>query len=472
MNKRMLLMICAWGIMLCVNAQILTTEHKQLNKVFSVAVETLYKNVKDSIINAGGTYGGEWTRDVSINSWNAANMLIPEVARFSLWNVTTDSRTYIGHQYWDQIIWVTGAYDYYLATRDEAFLKQAYIVSSNSMEKLEKEVFDRQYGLFTGPSVFNDGIAGYEEPVFDPLVNSSYVLNYPEAKYIKCLSTNCIYYNAYKILAIMASKFGTKKEVREYSQKAETLKQSIRKYLFDIEAMRLDYLVDGHGNIHHFQEGLGIAFAIMFGVVNDEEAQKIVDKVYVGPYGLPSIYPSFKRFSKEHPGRHNVLVWPFVNAFWAEAALNVGRTDKFVFELENMCNLVLDSKNCFYEIYDTYTGKVRGGWQAGSEKEWESVFNQTWSATGFLRMVLRGILGLEFSEKGLCITPNAYLLEHFGFKSLSDLRCQAGKLLIKRTGFGCKMKEIRINGKVVGKTFAFLSVPHEANTTIEIVVRE
>lgn len=472
MNKRILSAICVGAAMLCANAQTLTTEHKQLDKVFGIATETLYRNVKDSIINAGGTYGGEWTRDVSINSWNAANMLIPEVARFSLWNVTTDRRTYIGHQYWDQIIWVTGAYDHYLATHDEAFLKQAYIASSNSMKKLEKEAFDRQYGLFTGPSVFNDGIAGYEEPVFDPSVKCSYVLEYPEAKNIKCLSTNCIYYNAYKLLAIMAGKFGTEKEVKDYLQKAETLKQSVRRHLFDADAGRLDYLIDGHGTTHHFQEGLGMAFAIMFGVVNENEARKIVDKAYVGPYGLPSVYPSFKRFSKERPGRHNVLVWPFVNAFWAEAALNVGRTDKFVFELENMCNLVLDSKECFYEIYDTYTGKVCGGWQAGSDEEWGSVFNQTWSATGFLRMVLRGMLGLEFSEKGLCIAPQGYLLEHFGFKHLADLRCQAGKLSVKRIGTGCNVKEIRINGKTAGKASAILPVPHQGNTTIEIVVTE
>ncbi len=174
------------------HAQQLDTHYEKLDKVFQIATQTLYKNVKDSIIKAGGSYGGEWTRDISINTWNAANLLLPEVSEYSLWHVTTNHRTQIGHQYWDQIIWVTGAYDHYLATQDKAFLKQAYIASKNTMQKLENEVFDSEYGLFTGPSVFNDGIAGYEEPIFDPKNTSSYVLDYPNAKPIKCLSTNCI----------------------------------------------------------------------------------------------------------------------------------------------------------------------------------------------------------------------------------------------------------------------------------------
>ena len=348
MKKHIIPAILAGILAMQGHAQQLDTHNEKLDKVFQIATQTLYKNVKDSIIKAGGSYGGEWTRDISINTWNAANLLLPEVSEYSLWHVTTNHRTQIGHQYWDQIIWVTGAYDHYLATQDKAFLKQAYIASKNTMQKLENEVFDSEYGLFTGPSVFNDGIAGYEEPIFDPKNTSSYVLDYPNAKPIKCLSTNCIYYHAYQLMAEMADRLESPQEAETYRQQAETLKAAIRKHLFNTATCQLSYLIDGQGNTHHFQEGLGMAFAIMFGIVDSNEAKEIVDKAYVGPYGLPSVYPAFKRFSKQRPGRHNVLVWPFVNAFWADAALQTGRADKFVFELENLCNLVLDSKSCFY----------------------------------------------------------------------------------------------------------------------------
>lgn len=476
MKKLLFSTTLACMLALQANAQQLNTADEKLDKVFGIAIETLNRNVKDSIIKAGGSYGGEWTRDVSINTWNAANLLMPEVSKYSLWHVTTDNKTRIGHQYWDQIIWVIGAYDHYLATQDKAFLEQAYIASKNTVQKLENEVFDSQYGLFTGPSVFNDGIAGYEEPIFDPKVRSSYVLDYPESASIKCLSTNCIYYQAYLLIAEMAEKLGCQEEGETYRQKAENLKTSIRKNLFNASTCKLSYLIDGHGQIHHFQEGLGMAFAIMFGIVNPNEAQEIVDKAYVGPYGLPSIYPAFKRFSKERPGRHNVLVWPFVNAFWADAALQTGRADKFVFELENLCNLVMDSKSCFYEIYNTYTGKVCGGWQAGHETgkdyEWDSIHDQTWSATGFLRMVFRGILGMNFTEDGLEISPNTYLMKHFGFDNLTNLRYQQGTVCIKRTGNGNYIKEIRINGVYAGRETALIKAPHQGCANIEIITGE
>lgn len=476
MKKHIIPAILAGILAMQGHAQQLDTHNEKLDKVFQIATQTLYKNVKDNIIKAGGSYGGEWTRDISINTWNAANLLLPEVSEYSLWHVTTNHRTQIGHQYWDQIIWVTGAYDHYLATQDKAFLKQAYIASKNTMQKLENEVFDSEYGLFRGPSVFNDGIAGYEEPIFDPKNTSSYVLDYPNAKPIKCLSTNCIYYHAYQLMAEMADRLESPQEAETYRQQAETLKAAIRKHLFNTATCQLSYLIDGQGNTHHFQEGLGMAFAIMFGIVDSNEAKEIVDKAYVGPYGLPSVYPAFKRFSKQRPGRHNVLVWPFVNAFWADAALQTGRADKFVFELENLCNLVLDSKSCFYEIYDTYTGRVCGGWQTGHETgkdyEWDSIHDQTWSATGFLRMVFRGILGLQFTENGLQLTPNPYLMKHFGFETISDLRYQQGTLRIRRTGNGNTIKEIRINGRYAGRQTALVLAPHQRNTEIEIITGE
>ena len=453
-----------------VSAQMLDTNRPSIDKVFHIATETLYNNVKDSIIHAGGTYGGEWTRDISINAWNASNLLIPEATRYSLWSVTTDQRSYIGHQYWDQIIWVTGAYDHYLATGDQTFLTQAYKVAKNTILKLEKEVFDAQYGLFTGPSVFNDGIAGYEEPIYQPDVNRSYVLDYPHSKQIKCLSTNCIYYHAYELLAEMSVICKDTSVTDYYLEKAAKLRGNIRQHLWNSEENKLYYLIDNNGKVHQHQEGLGISFAILFGVVSQVEAAKLVDQAYVSPYGLPSIYPCFKRFSKEKPGRHNVMVWPFVNAFWAEAALLSNRPDKFVFELENMAQLVESSNDCFYEIYNCYTGKVSGGWQSGDSREWDSVYKQTWSATGYVRMILRGVLGMKFRKEGLEIAPNAYLLEHLGFHSLKDLRYQEGKLQIIRKGKGNRIQEIRVNGIQAGAQRVVIPSGLKGNITIDIIM--
>ena len=457
------------------NAQILESSTPSIDKAFKIATETLYKNVKDNLIKAGGRYGGEWTRDIAINAWNASNLLIPEVTRNSLWSVTTDNHSYIGHQFWDQIIWVTGAYDHYLATQDLDFLKQAYKTSKNSMQKLEKEAFDAEYGMFTGPSVFNDGIAGYEAPVFDIKLVTSTVLKHPGAWKIKCLSTNCIYYNAYEILAKMSVLCDDKAATATYLQKASTLRTNIRKYLLNEEKNALYYLIDQNGDPHKFQEGLGLSFAILFNIVSNEEAAEIVDKAYVAPYGIPSIYPNFKRFSKEKPGRHNTMIWPFVNAFFADAALQAGRPDKFVFELESLTQLCKFSKDSFYELYDPYTGRITGGYQTWNDKgivEWESFYDQTWSATGYIRMILKGILGIEFTEQGLKIAPNSYLMKHIGFSAMKDLRYQQGKLQINKVGKGYSIREIRVNGMTAGKSEVVIAAPHSGVTTVDIVMGE
>lgn len=454
-----------------ISAQTLITKRNDINKVFSIAVETLKANVKDSLIHAGGTYGGEWTRDISINAWNASNLLLPEVTEYSLWNVTTDNRNYIGHEYWDKIIWVIGAFDHYQLTQNMDFLNQIYIASSNTMKELEDSEFDSQLGLFRGPSVFNDGIAGYEEPIFEKGINSSHVMSYPGSKDIKCLSTNCIYYKAYEILAEMSMLLNDESKYTEYKKKAINLKDRIRSVFYNTSEDKLYYLVDQKGEKHDFQEGLGISFSILFEILSNDEALMLADKVYISPYGIPSIYPSFKRFSKELPGRHNVMIWPFVNAFWADASLKIGRTDLFINEVEKLSKLVLLSDDCFYELYNPYTGIVSGGWQTGKDHEWESVYRQTWSATGYLRMILKGILGISYDKDGLHISPNLELVQYFDFLELSELKYHNSIINIYKEGNGTDIKSIIVNGIEHNNTTVTLPSASTGILNVKIIMK-
>ena len=117
------------------------TDCPKVNEEWELAVKTVRYNIRDSILAAGADYGGEWTRDVAINTWNGTDLFIPEVMERSLWHVTDGRRT-VGHQYWDKIIWVQGAYYHYLLTRDTNFLKEAYICSRNTMKQLETVAYD------------------------------------------------------------------------------------------------------------------------------------------------------------------------------------------------------------------------------------------------------------------------------------------------------------------------------------------
>ena len=64
------------------------TDCPKVNEAWELAVKTVRYNIRDSILAAGADYGGEWTRDVAINTWNGTDLFIPEVMERSLWHVT------------------------------------------------------------------------------------------------------------------------------------------------------------------------------------------------------------------------------------------------------------------------------------------------------------------------------------------------------------------------------------------------
>jgi len=423
---------------------------------YNLAVKTVFQNIsKKGLIKAGYEYGGEWTRDISINTRNACNTICPEEAVFSLWKVTKNNGERVEHQYWDKIIWVSAAYEQYLVTGDESRLKQTYICSANTMAELEQSVYNADYGLFNGGSVFNDGISGYEEPVYDETVNSGNILDHPCNTHICCLSTNCIYYQAYKTLAILAQKCGEPEASDIYTQKAENMRKSIRTHFWNESDGTLSYLIDQNGGVHHFQEGLGYAFAILCDVLTQEEALEVTKHKYVSKYGIPSVWPDFKRFTPEKPGRHNNLVWPHVNTLYAEAALKAGNKDQFCFELRNLATLALDkSDGHFYEIYNPNTGLPDGGWQKGGDLN--SSIDQTWCATGYISMIFKGLWGMDYTEQGLVIKPAKDLLIQNGVTALENLKYRDCKINIS-LGQSKSKKGVYLNGKKQKKGTALIS---------------
>lgn len=449
-----------------VQAQTLETSNKLLGDAFKQAMWTIDHNTnEEGLLNAGGDYGGEWTRDISMNSWNAASQLRPDVAEYSLWSVTNNHKS-IGHQYWDKIIWTIAAWNHYLVTGRENFLREAYDCCKASMTQLEDSVFDSKYGLFMGPAVFQDGIAAYEEPVYSPAhEDESYVLDHPNSGPIKCLSTNCTYYQAYRTLALMGKQLkADKKEIKGFEKKAAKLKHAILTHLFDKERHHFYYLVDHNGTLHDFQEGLGIAFAVLFGIVDEKEGNKVLENCVISPHGIVTVYPSFKRNTPEKPGRHNMMVWPHVNMYYASACAKAKDLKQFWFEMNNLADLAMhyDAKGepNFHEIYKM-DGTPSGGWQC--DHEWPPLNHQTWCATGFVRNFLYYITGMKPTAKGLAFSPLG--MEDGSTVTLKDVPYRNAKLNISISGKGSKVKSCTINGKA-GKAF----IPADATGTYEIEI--
>ena len=267
-----------------------------------------------------------------------------------MWSVTINRDT-IGHQYWDKILWTIAAYHHYLVTGNKEFLAQAYRCSVNTMAELELITFDTGDSLFMGPSVFNDGIAAYPEPIYEPDNYSSGVLDHKNSYHIKCLSTNCVYYGAYIALSRMSSLVDEKSETSKiYQRKAEGLKKNILKNFYNSEKNTFNYLIDHRGKVDTSQEALGLSFAVIFGVIDGEKANQLVKNAVVSKYGITSISPDFPRYSKDMPGRHNNIIWPMVNGFFAKAAIETKNYETFNHEFSSLTHLALDEDKGNYNF--------------------------------------------------------------------------------------------------------------------------
>jgi glycogen debranching enzyme len=413
----------------------------------------LFADPPGRFFRAGGSYATPWTRDASINSWNAGSLLAPAVARNTLWAVCerqANGRLIIqrDNQWWDKVIWAQGAWNHFLVTGDRPFLEQAFEAVAESLAEMQAARFNAGFGLFEGPSVLCDGIAGYPEPPFDPKVSSSFILDHPGGDKVMCLSTNCVYHQAFRCAAWMAGQLGRPPgEVAAFLKTAARLRESIQERFWMPAKGTYAYFIHGAGpqagRLDESQEGMGLAYAILFDVAEDSQAQSILRQVHLQPKGMVCVWPHFARFSDARPGRHNVMVWPMSSGMWAHAAAKAGAVDQSANEMTQVASMTKASQGIFYEIYHSVTGVPDGGWQVG--RHWDSCIHQTWSATGYLRMVLHGLFGLAFEPNGLRFAPS--LPPGWGPVRLSGLHYRQAVLDVRLQGEGRQIARVSLDGQ-------------------------
>ncbi|MFI6080842.1 MGH1-like glycoside hydrolase domain-containing protein [Streptomyces sp. NPDC051217] len=402
-------------------------------------------------IRAGGGYEQPWTRDASVNSWNAASLLSPDVARNTLWSVCRrqDDGTLVvqqDNQWWDQIVWVIAARNHYLTTGDRRFVTDAHQAALNTLRLNRDRHFNEEYGLFEGPAFMQDGIAGYPSPPYDPENGSSFVLDHPDTDTMMCLSTNCLYHAAYLACADMSDVVGDRSVAGELRGAAARLRTAIDSHLWRPEADSYGYLIHGSGErvgqLETYQEGNGLAFAVLCGVASRARTHALLRTTHRQPRGVVNVYPHFSGFDDERPGRHNVIVWPMTVGMWGHAAAVGGRVDLFGQAVVDIATLQRPDGH-FWEIYNAKSGAVDGGWQ--NERQWESEEDQTWSATGYLRLIHQGLFGMRFEHDGLRFTPS--LPAGWGPVTLRDLCYRDMTLDITLTGSGKRVVSTKVDGR-------------------------
>jgi len=325
-----------------------------------------------TFVKAGGGYPQPWTRDASVNSWNAASLLEPEVARNTLWSAVDKDdegrlRIKQDDQTWDQVVWVTSAWNHYLVTGDRAFLADAFETAKNTLAIRLADPdpgLNPTFGLFTGPSFFNDGVAGYPAPPADPTESlGSGSFSYPGIRAGMFLSTNELYYAAFQNVANMARALGQPSDVAAgYRTRATALKKAINERFWNPSTGLYRYMVLPDGTTGDYQEGTGLAFAILFGIADEQQTRSILTNTHLMAQGVADVFPDFERYSPDQPGRHNAIVWPVVEGFWGSAAAQAGDQTAFATNLARLAHQA-DANSGFWEIYNGTTGVVDGGYQ-------------------------------------------------------------------------------------------------------------
>jgi mannosylglycerate hydrolase MGH1-like protein len=355
-------------------------------------------------------------------------------------------------QQWDQVVWVTAAWHHYLVTGNDAFLGNAYRTAAGTLAIRERATtagFDPRFGLFTGASFFNDGIAGYPAPPADATESvSTGSMPWPGVASGMYLSTNELYYAAYVNAANMAEKLRRPgSEAAGFRAKATALRTAINAHFWNPATGLYDYQLLADGTRGAYQEGAGLAFALIFGIAGPAQTRSILANARELPWGMPDTYPNWARYSDDRPGRHNAIVWPLVQGLWAKALAGQGRPNAFAAETARLAKLA-GANSGFWEIYHGGTGVVDGGWQRLGDTvkfHWGSEPDQTWSATAFLDMIHTGLFGLTFTDRGLSFTPG--LPAGWGDVTLRNLRYRAANLTIALHGAGTRVRSFTIDGR-------------------------
>ncbi len=475
----------------------LATGDATLDRAFQLALNDLASNIAPyqlgllqqpaPVLLAGRDYPDPWTRDAAINTWNGAGLLVPEVTRNTLLAVLkrrddgaiviTDDKEF---NYWDIIIWAIGGWWQYLYTGDREFLELAFTATRNTITHFEATEFDAATGLFRGAASYGDGDSAYPDRYAQPGGTGGirdWVRLHPELAAtpggglpMQALSTNCIYHHVYQLLGEMAAELGVPPDPA-WADKAAALKTAIDRQLWMPEAGRYRYFIDPFGGCDR-HEGLGHALVLLFKVAAPGQAAAVLRNQHITPWGIPCVWPSFERYAKPDGmsfGRHSGTVWPHIQAFWADAALRHGRADRFEFELRQLSTLAVTYGE-FREIYHPVTGEPYGGEQQGYEAwghaQWESCHRQTWSATGYLRMVLMGLCGMDFTPAGIRFAPHLPAgLEGLELTGL-PYRQMVVNLTVKRAG--ANPGTCTINGRRMPELFLAADGDGIQNIVIEL----
>jgi hypothetical protein len=433
----------------------------EYNEAYQKAQTVIERDSRNGKFIAGEGWPQVWTRDSSFSTDLALSMLKMKLCMTTLMGLSQEvpgvgecwAQDKCGHfggwpNLTDSIVGALGGWSLYLVTEDKAALRIFYQRTVNTLKRAERDAAQSDTGLIGGCASFMESNSAYPE---------KYATNGALVAKTAALSNVALYYQGYVIAAMMADRLGD--NGAPFRAKAEALKQAINKYFWQEDKGYYGYFLDENRQLSTRMEGLGEALCIRFGIADSEKARRMFTATPTTPNGFPCLWPQFPEYMNYAARRsllyHNGMIWPFVQGYWAWAAADSRDLPTFDGELVKLLNLS-QKTNTFKEFYFPEQGRPDGS------------ADQLWSASGYLSMILHGLLGIDFEENGIRFAP--LVPARFSSLSLSQINYRYSVLNLRILGHGKNISSFKLDGTVLEKPFldAALTGTHQ----IEIQLRD
>jgi len=294
----------------------------------------------------------------------------------------------------DRVSWALGAWtllQHLDGDERTAFRDRALEALRNTAEHDRAIVFDPRDGLYRGEQSFLD----WREQTYPEWTAGDVV----HIGMSKALGTNLLHLRALEVTAALAEEAGD--DPSRYAGWADDLRAAIRDvFWLEDEGLFSTYVTTelDPAPVRRY-DLLSSAFAVLFGVATDAQAERILESYpHYGPGGVV-VWPQ-QQLTRIY---HNRGEWPFVTAYWlraAKAADNDAVAERMVnalvrgaaINLSNMENFEAASGAAWVDEGD-YSGPV-----VNSQR-------QLWSVAGYLSMVHHTVFGLEAEPDGLHVRP-------------------------------------------------------------------
>ena len=414
------------------------SNHSSVNVTYNLALDILYRCSSGEFMRYEGEEGmwqagfrrgegyGVWNRDVCYTGLWMGSFLDREVAKKSIEYVTTNG---IDNGEDGLALPAIAVWNHFLVTGDTSIIRNAY---SNLKVQVQKIQFnkDRNLGFAHSGSFLDSGPQ-------------------PEAGGFP-LSTNILYAQAYKVMALMGEIMGeTNSTIKVWNERYKVMKETIGKEYWNEE---FKYFTLGPKGSESYKKGhwenLGQSLAIwpMWDFVDGEKRTKVLSnkKSVYNQYGFTDL--NYVRKTKEMKSLHGLQVWIFTEVGEMAAMAHEQRMDEVLGLLASAIRTATIHKS-FYECVDWRTGKA---WRYAG---------QLWHAMGYLSMIHYGVLGMEYDEVGLTFS-NACVPKPLANLKVDNFQYRDAIFDIEVEGWGI-FDKLLLDGKSVSKISTSLKGKHK-----------